>query len=39
MILKDKMSYFAVGFFEFSGLNEKNTDKIRAILGSKCFID
>ena len=26
-------------FFEFSGLNEKNTDKIRAFLDSKYFID
>ena len=39
MILKDKMSYFAVGFFEFSGLNEKNADKRRAILDSKYFVD
>ena len=38
MTLKDKMSYFAVGFFEFSGVNEKNVDKRRAFLGSKYFI-
>ena len=39
MILKDKKSYSAVGFFKFSRLNEKNADKIRAFLDSKYFID
>ena len=39
MILKNKTSYFAVKIFEFSGLNDKILDKIRAVLGSKCFID
>ncbi|EGK02686.1 hypothetical protein HMPREF9455_00936 [Dysgonomonas gadei ATCC BAA-286] len=39
MILKDKMSYFEVKIFEFSGLNDKISDKIRAVLDSKCFID
>jgi len=27
MILRDKMSYFAVKIFEFSGLNDKISDK------------
>ena len=39
MILRDKTSYFAVKIFEFSGLNDKILDKIRAVLESKCFID
>ena len=39
MILKDKKSYFAVEFFEFSGLNDKNSGKRRAFLDSKCLID
>ena len=40
MILKDKTSYFAVKIFEFSGLNDKILDKIRAaVLESKFFID
>jgi hypothetical protein len=35
MILRDKTSYFAVKIFEFSGLNDKISDKTRAVLGSK----
>ena len=38
MILKDKTSCFEVKIFEFSGLNNKISDKIRAVLDSKCFI-
>ena len=39
MILRGKTSYFAVKILEFSGLNDKISDKIRAVLESKCFID
>ncbi|MDH6355936.1 hypothetical protein M2132_002287 [Dysgonomonas sp. PH5-45] len=39
MILRDKTSYFAVKIFEFSGLNDKISDKQRAVLELKYFID
>ena len=39
MILQNKTSYCAVKIFEFSGLNDKISDKTRAVLDEKCFID
>ena len=39
MILRNKTNYFAVKIFEFSGLNDKILDKIRAVLEPKFFID